>query len=210
MKRLQAITAAAVLSVIGVTAPASARVLTFETIVDSSQEITSPTNRGAIGAASITVDTVAMNIDFGLRVLGLNLSDLGGLPQPVLDTAGPVHLHIGNPTETGPIAVAFGPTTGANFSDSFPFAAAAIGLVPGFSLQATDVAFGSSDEFDGFLNLLSTGHIYLNVHTFLNPAGEIRGNFAGLDPISAVPLPASALFLMAGFGGLAALRRKKA
>lgn len=203
MKHLAVI--AATLSVLA--APALAGTVEFKTVVNSAQEVPTPQDRGAVGEATISVDTVAQNFDFEFNVVGLDLDDLGGLPQSVLDTAGPVHLHIGAPGETGPIIVPFGPTSGTGFSDDFPFTAAALGAVPGFSLEVEDVGFDTAAAFDEFFNLLSTGNIYLNVHTFLNPAGEIRGDFPG---VSAVPLPASALLLIAGVGGLAGLRRKKA
>lgn len=209
MNKLHTLVAVSVVSAIGFAVPASASILTFKTIVNSAQEIPTPTDRGAVGEATITVDTIAQNIDFGLSVIGLDLADLGGLPQSVLDTAGPVHLHVGDPTQTGPIAVAFGPTSSSKFSDNFPFAAAAIGAVPGFSLSALDVEFGSETAFDTFFDQLSTGSIYVNVHTFLNPSGEIRGNFAGLDPVAAVPLPASVLLLLGSLGGLYGMRRKR-
>lgn len=186
--------------------PAVASTFDFTTIVNSAQEVPTPVDRGAIGEATITVDTDAENFDFQFNVVGLNLDDLGGLPQTVLDTAGPVHLHVGAPGETGGIIVAFGPSTGSGFSDAFPFSGAALGSVPGFSLEANDVGFDTVAEFDTFFGLLSTGNIYLNVHTALNPSGEVRGDFAGVTP---VPLPASALLLLAGIGGLASMRRTR-
>ncbi len=50
--------------------------------------------------------------------------------------------------------------------------------------------------------------------TFLNFAGTGGSNFAAqfklVDAVSPVPLPASALLLIAGVGGLAAMRRRVA
>ena len=187
--------------------PAAATTVEFKTTVDSAREVPTPIDTGAIGEASISVDTVAQNFDFTLNVVGLDLADLGGLPQSVLDTAGPVHLHVGAPGETGGIIVPFGPTSGSDFSDAFPFVSAALGSVAGFSLFAEDVSFATETAFDEFFGLLSSGNIYVNVHTILNPSGEIRGDFAGVAP---VPLPASALLLLVGVGGLIGMRRKQA
>jgi len=59
-----------------------------------------------------------------------------------------------------------------------------------------------------FLGQLQSGLAYINIHTALNPGGEIRGQ---LIQVSAVPEPSTYTMLLAGLGliGLLARRRSK-
>lgn len=201
MQRLLSILAAGAVAIGFLAAPAVAKTLTFSTVVNGAQEVPTPVSpSGAVGEATITVDTIAESFDFGLRVVGLDLSDLLDIP-----TVGPVHLHRGAPGQTGPIVAPFGSVTGPDFDDDFPFLDAAIGLVSGFSLNVSDFTFGTSADFASFLSDLSSGNIYVNVHSIANQAGDIRGDFAGVAP---VPLPASVLLLMGGMAGLFSMRRR--
>lgn len=201
MQRLLSILMAGTVAISFFAAPAVAKTLTFSTLVNGAQEVPTPESpSGAVGEATITVDTVAESIDFALSVIGLDLPDLLDIP-----TVGPVHLHSGAPGETGPIVAPFGSFTGPDFDDDFPFLTAAIGQVSGFSLNVSDFTFESSGDFSDFLSDLSSGNIYVNVHSIANPAGDIRGDFAAVAP---VPLPASALLLIGGMAGLFSMRRR--
>ena len=111
---------------------------------------------------------------------------------------GPVHLHNAPAGSNGPIIVpfAFDPETYTDTSD-------------GFSLNVTDYAYadaaalaGSDLGFSDFLGLLQDSGSYINVHTDAFGSGELRGQ------VSPVPLPASAILLIAGLGGLVAMRRR--
>lgn len=201
MIKLTSILAAGAVAVSFLTAPAFATTLTFSTLVNGAQEVPAPiAPSGAVGEATITVDTVAESFDFSLSVIGLDLTDLLDIP-----TVGPVHLHRGAPGQTGPIVAPFGSLTGPDFSDDFPFVANAIGQISGFSLNVVDFTFGASADFASFLSDLSSGNIYVNIHSLANPAGDIRGDFAGIAP---VPLPASVLMLIGGLAGMFSLRRR--
>lgn len=59
-----------------------------------------------------------------------------------------------------------------------------------------------------FLGQLQSGLAYINIHTALNPTGEIRGQ---LIQVSAVPEPSAYAMLLAGLGlvGLLARRRSR-
>lgn len=200
MIKLTSILAAGAVAVSFLTAPAFATTLTFSTLVNGAQEVPEPIPSGAVGEATITVDTVAESFDFSLRVIGLDLTDLLDIP-----TVGPVHLHRGAPGQTGPIVAPFGSLTGPDFSDDFPFVADAIDQISGFSLNVVDFTFGASDDFASFLSDLSSGNIYVNIHSLVNTSGDIRGDFAGIAP---VPLPASVLMLIGGLAGMFSLRRR--
>jgi hypothetical protein len=85
------------------------------------------------------------------------------------------HIHIGVADSAGPIAVTLfttptptGQLSGTLASGSFT----ASGIqIPGIS-------------FDSLLTLMRVGRTYTNVHTVLNPSGEIR---AQITPVSVLP-----------------------
>lgn len=206
MKKSVLVSALSVAALFGVVTPSLASTLTFSTEVNGAQARPNPVDTNAQGEALLVVDTYDRTFDFSLDVVGIDLADLGGLPQNVLDTAGPVHLHLGGPEQTGPIVAAFGPTSGSAFDDAFPVTTAGLGSIPGFSLDVEDFAFELDADFDAFLSNLQSGLIYVNVHTFFSPPGEIRGNF-GAGEVSAVPLPASALLLLACLGAFFGIGR---
>lgn len=76
------------------------------------------------------------------------------------------HIHVGAPGVAGPIVVfLFSAASGGTGPVSGQFAMGTItaqSLVPTVSL-------------DSLKNLLKSGNSYVNVHTIVNPAGEIRG-----------------------------------
>ena len=79
----------------------------------------------------------------------------------------------------------------------------------GFNVDAANLSYdsavaisGFSESFEDFLSGLQNNEYYINIHSDQNPGGEIRGQ------ISAVPLPASSMMLLAALGGFAAMRRK--
>lgn len=58
-----------------------------------------------------------------------------------------------------------------------------------------------------FLTLLQAGLGYINVHTGLNPGGELRGQ---LTHVSAVPEPSTYMMLLAGLGLIGVMVRNRA
>jgi hypothetical protein len=51
--------------------------------------------------------------------------------------------------------------------------------------------------------LLMAGDLYVNIHTALNPGGEIRGQLI-FDQFVVIPVPAAAVLLLSGLGVLGA------
>lgn len=100
--------------------------------------------------------------------------DWSGLTSNVI--GGHIHRINNFNTLTGPIIVDLGVAGGPTGSDTFSGAAPA-----------------------NFLNDLSAGILYFNLHTTTYPAGEIRGD---------IPEPGTVLLLAGGLLGIAVLRRR--
>lgn len=121
-----------------------------------------------------------------------------------------IHCCVGSEL-AGPVAVDFtafpGELTSGSFSGVFDLSLAS--TYGGGFLSAN-----GSDPLQAratFLNGLQSGQTYFNIHTALNPGGEIRGQLAALGPISAVPEPATWATMLAGFAmtGVVVRRRKR-
>jgi len=76
------------------------------------------------------------------------------------------HIHVGAPGVAGPIVVGL-----------FLSAAGGTGPISGQFARGSITAgsLTASVSLDSLKNLLKSGNSYVNVHTILNPAGEIRG-----------------------------------
>jgi hypothetical protein len=133
---------------------AQAQTYTLTATLDGSEE--SPgINTGAFGSATITVDLGARTVSY--RV------DVFNLPSGVTAS----HIHVGAVGTTGPIIVNFAPPLTA--SNDFSYA----GTVPEaqFLMRAEQGIRSADDVFQAILG----GNTYVNVHSAVNPAGEIRG-----------------------------------
>jgi hypothetical protein len=147
------------------------------------------------GTATVTIDTAANTMLVSVTFSGL----LG------TTTASHIHAPTVDPL-TGTAGVA---TTTPTFTD-FP-----LGVTSGNYSHLFDLLTASSynpsyvtangGTIEGartaLLTALATGHAYLNIHTLVVPAGEIRGF------LIAVPEPASWLLMLIGFGGIGAVMR---
>lgn len=177
-------------------ASANAVTLAFESNLTGDQEPGGVVTN-ASGYAKVVVDTDAETVSVNLSVTGITIAGL--FDDLVAAPVGPVHLHNAAVGVNGPIAVPFGFNTFSNY----------IGTPSGFDLVAENLSYADANglvggglSFDAFLTELQNDRIYFNVHTDDFAGGEIRGVAA------AVPLPASALFLLTSLGGIAAVRRK--
>ena len=159
-------------------AGADAALITSEISLDALQSV--PANPStATGTATVEFDTAGLTLNLSLSVIGISLADVtfpgGGL---AFGGIGPVHIHEAAAGSTGPVVVPF--PDAVDYTDT----------ASGFDLSSSGVSFAST-----LLPAITSGAVYLNVHTLTNPSGEIRGQ---LVPSSAVPLPPTSFVLATG------------
>lgn len=112
-------------------------------------------NTGAFGNATVVVDMSARTVTYTVRVFNL--------PSGIVAS----HIHAGAALTSGPVVVGFTvPTTASNdFSFTGTVADTAFILSPDKGIRSAD------DMFQAILG----GNSYVNVHSAVNPGGEIRG-----------------------------------
>lgn len=111
-----------------------------------------PVTTSATGNAIVTVLSPD-SIEYDLSVAGI-------------DSVTAAHFHAGDANTAGPIMhfVFSGPTTDVGITGR---------LTSGFVTRTS--AFSTVFTFDSLLTRIRAGTAYLNVHTRVNPPGEIRG-----------------------------------
>lgn len=139
-------------------APASAQSFTLTANLTGAGEATVTTpalNTGAFGDATVVVDTTAQTVTYTVRVFNL--------PSGVTAS----HIHVGAAGTAGPVVVNFAPVV--NSSNDFGFT----GVVKfsDFTIRA-DQGIRSADDM---VQAILGGNSYVNVHSTVNPGGEIRG-----------------------------------
>lgn len=122
-----------------------------------------PVTTSGTGFASLSIDAGQTAIDYTLVTYGL------------VDVT-QAHIHIGPPSENGPVAVfLFGLADPPVTSD---------GILAQGTITAADL-IPTPGVFDGtmptLIDHLRAGTAYVNVHTVVNPTGEIRGATEGLE-----------------------------
>lgn len=141
-------------------APAAAQSFTLTANLSGAGEATSIANginTGAFGDCKIVVDLTGQTVSYAVNVFNL--------PSGVIAS----HIHVGAEKTSGPVVVNFVvPATASNdfgFSGTVAFSA--------FVLRP-DQGIRSSDDM---VQAILGGNSYCNVHSAVNPAGEIRGQF---------------------------------
>jgi hypothetical protein len=146
-----------IVAALGMTvSPASAQVFTLTATLTGAGETPAPgINTGAFGSATVIVDMSARTVTYTVNVFNL--------PSGVTAS----HIHAGAAGTAGPVVVNFAPVV--NSSNDFSFT----GVVPdtAFALQAGIGIRSADDMFQAILG----GNSYVNVHSTVNPGGEIRG-----------------------------------
>jgi hypothetical protein len=136
------------------TISAEAQTLNFTAHLSGANEVPGVVN-GAGGTATISLNTATRVVTYRVDVYNM----------PSGTTA--AHFHAGGPGVSGPVVVNV--TVAAGISNDFAITgtATAADLVP-----RTAQGIGSWDDF---IQALTLGQIYVNVHSAVNPGGEVRG-----------------------------------
>ena len=134
---------------------ASAQQFTLTATLTGAGETPAPILTGAFGSATVVVDMTARTVTYTVTVFNL--------PSGVTAS----HIHAGAVGTPGPVVVNFAPAV--NSSNDFSFT----GVVPdtAFALQPAIGIRSADDMFQAILG----GNSYVNVHSTVNPGGEIRG-----------------------------------
>jgi plastocyanin len=134
-----------------------AKPLAFDTWLNTGNEVTGvdPATPGARGLASVQVNGTTDTLWFSILLDSLS-DELTG-----------AHFHLGMENEDGPVVV---PLTDFIHGNS----------ITGW-LSRDDEMFLGDMGFNEFITDMLKGNIYLNLHTALNPPGEVRGQVSRLS-----------------------------
>jgi CHRD domain len=154
MRRLLSLAGAAALALLLGTASAEAQVMNFTALLSGANE-TPGIASGAGGTATVTLNTATRTVTYKVDVYNL----------PSGATA--AHFHAGGPGVPGPVVVNF--TVPAGISNDFSFS--------GTATAADLVVRGDQGirSWDDFIQALTLGQVYVNVHSSVNTGGEVRG-----------------------------------
>ena len=142
-------------------ARASAQTFTLTATLTGQGEATQTANginTGAFGSAVVQVDLTARTVRYDVQVFNL--------PSGVNAS----HIHVGAALTPGPVVVNFAPP--ANASNDFSFCGTVQDTA--FLLRPDQGIRSADDMFQAILG----GNSYVNVHSAVNPGGEIRGQLS--------------------------------
>jgi len=149
---------------------------TLSAVLRGSQEVP-PVTTDAEGTGTAVITDNSTSIDVTLNTTG-NFTSAVTL----------AHIHVGQVGEDGPII--FNLFTGGTFPSTLTVTLTSANLIP----QPAE----GINTFSDAVNAMMNGETYFNVHTVLNPDGEIRGQIgpatmvASLDGAQVVPTVATA------------------
>lgn len=131
------------------------------TSLSGAKERPTPVSSTAGGSATFQL-TASGTMRYSLAVTGITGATMAHIHTAVADSAGPIAVTLF--TTTTPTGSLTGTLASGSFTSS--------------DIQLPGVSF------DSLLSLMRRGRTYVNVHTVLNPSGEIR---AQIQPVSVIP-----------------------
>lgn len=154
MRRVLSLAGAAALMLLVGAVSAEAQTLNFTALLSGANE-TPGIASGAGGTATVSLNTATRTVTYRVDVYNL----------PSGATA--AHFHAGGPGVAGPVVVNF--TVSSGISNDFS--------ISGTASAADLVARGDQGirSWDDFVQALTLGQVYVNVHSSVNPGGEVRG-----------------------------------
>ena len=154
MRRVLSLAGAAALALLVGSASAEAQTLRFTALLSGANEVPGIAS-GSGGTATVTLNTATRAVTYKVDVYNMP----SGTTQ--------AHFHVGGPGVAGPVVVNF--VVQPNISNDFSISGTATSadLVP---RQAQGIG-----SWDDFIEALVLGQVYANVHSTVNPGGEIRG-----------------------------------
>lgn len=155
MRRVLSYLSIATLALMASAVSAQAQVLTFTAQLSGSNEAPPVAATGAGGNATVTLDLGAQR--------GTYVVNAFNFPSGVTVS----HIHAGGPGVSGPVVINFAPPTPA--SNDFAFSGT-FGPSDVIARQPQGV-----NSWEDLVQAIMTGHAYVNVHSQVNPGGEIRG-----------------------------------
>jgi hypothetical protein len=180
--------------------------MTFTVDLLGSNEVPSTDSMGS-ATAIVTLDPVAQTLQVDLTFINLTSPTTAAHIHCCLNSPFATGVNVGVATTT-PSFPGFptGVTSGNYVSDSFDLTQAS-NYNPAFITAEGSLAQAEAALIAGIEN----GETYLNIHTMMNPGGEIRGFVvpaAGVGPLS-TPEPGSLALLGSGLLGLFLVWRKR-
>jgi hypothetical protein len=217
--------------------PALADSIFFEATIDGAQSIatnsTDPASRTGTGFASLELNTDTGLLFFDITFQGLVGTDI--TPMNAFNGFGLLvaHFHVGNRTQNGPIPVGILDTARDANNMLIPQLAPNI-MGPGFANVNGVFVGATSGRFTGFVDIFGLAdangnlragvsaqtflnsflvdvgqdtNVYINLHTFNNINGEIRGQVVRVAQPRQAPEPVTGGLLALGLAALAFRRR---
>ena len=153
--RRGALMAVATVIVMGLASPAQAEIIRFTSTLSGGNEAPALILTGAFATARVELDTNTQTVSWVI--------DVFNLPSGITNA----HFHVGGPGIAGPTVVNI-PFT-ANLSNDFTLSGSAT------SANLNVRADQGIRSWEDFMQALTGGQMYLNIHTAVNGGGEIRG-----------------------------------
>jgi len=161
--------------------PARGAIVNLAATLDPSSEVPPISVTGAMGSAAMVLDTDTREFGWVISFEGLTEAAIGA------------HFHEAPAGSNGPVVLNLDTDSGAVLSSL----GSSAGIFAGGKILG-------ADDVDDILN----GLWYINIHTEVNPGGEIRGQVLP-GTFNPVPIPAAIWLFGSGLLGLIGIARKK-